>query len=199
MREQEKKGYSVLIVCLLFSICSSALLPPSICCLASISCLRRRPNDLPGWMYESNLKGAGVLLNLAILACSTRCLPSRSRHCQSSLGRIHDGKAGGVLLLKGANGRMEGCQIWGNAEDGVSVQDDGSEAVLVGCKCAGGREGFFSWGLAYFRFSEAARTMPFLLPPLLNIAWQDQRWKRRRDVSCPRWQSAGGGQRDLRQ
>ena len=66
-------------------------------------------------------------------------------------GRIHDGKCG-VVFAEGSMGRVEGCQIWGNAGSSVVVQDSSSEAVVVGCKCVGGRAGAFCWTrrLAYF-------------------------------------------------
>ena len=51
--------------------------------------------------------------------------------------RIYDGNGSGVVFAEGGKGRVEGCQICGNDLAGVRVQGDGSEAVVVGCKCAG--------------------------------------------------------------
>ena len=50
--------------------------------------------------------------------------------------RIHDGKEVGTIFARGAKGRVDDCEIWGNADAGVTVQGDGSEAVVAGCKCA---------------------------------------------------------------
>ena len=61
---------------------------------------------------------------------------SYSRHSLTSRGRIHDGKDGGVAFFEGGKGQVEGCQIWGNAEIGVGIRDNGSEAVVARCKCA---------------------------------------------------------------
>ena len=60
--------------------------------------------------------------------------------------RIHDGKEVGTIFARGAKGRVDDCEIWGNADAGVTVQGDGSEAVVAGCKCAGGRAGAFFGG-----------------------------------------------------
>ena len=46
--------------------------------------------------------------------------------------------------MLGGKGRVEGCQVWGNAQAGVGIRGDGSEAVVVGCKCAGKRRRAFS-------------------------------------------------------
>ena len=64
------------------------------------------------------------------------------RRCRANLpGRIYEAILGAGVLLDGSRGRVEGCKIWGNADSGVTVKGDGSEAVVVGCKCAGGRAG----------------------------------------------------------
>ena len=68
----------------------------------------------------------------------------------TTCGRIYDGKNCGVLFVQGGKGRVEDCQIWGSVCSGVAVQDHGAEAVVVGCKCAGGRAGTFCWRLVYF-------------------------------------------------
>ena len=60
-------------------------------------------------------------------------------------GRIHDGGNVGVDFLRGGMGRGEDCQMRGNERAGVAVRGDGSKAVVVGCKCAGGRVGAFSY------------------------------------------------------
>ena len=49
-------------------------------------------------------------------------------------GRIHEGKAQGVLVLEGAKGRVERCDIWGNALAGVHIQGQGTEPAVVDCK-----------------------------------------------------------------
>ena len=44
-------------------------------------------------------------------------------------------------MLDRCKGRVEGCRIWGNKGCGVDVKGSGSDAVVVGCKCARGRAG----------------------------------------------------------
>ena len=41
-----------------------------------------------------------------------------------------------MTFALGGMGHVEDCQIWGNAEAGVGVGGNGSEAVVAGCKCA---------------------------------------------------------------
>ena len=62
--------------------------------------------------------------------------------------RIYESNSIGVSL-DGSQGRVEGCQIWGNELPGVVVQE-GSDAVVVGCKCAGDRARVFCWRLVCF-------------------------------------------------
>ena len=69
-----------------------------------------------------------------------------SHRFSTSLGRIYDGKNSGVFFVQCGKGRVEGCQISGHEGAGVLVQGSGSEAVVVGCKCAGGRAGLFVGG-----------------------------------------------------
>ena len=72
---------------------------------------------------------------------------------------------------------MEGCQIWANAQDGVIIQNPGSEAVVAGCKCAGGRvpvaRGVVFLGARVFFFFYFSGSLPamllLLLTPLLNV------------------------------
>ena len=54
----------------------------------------------------------------------------------------------GVIFFQGGKGRLEDCKIWGNILCGVLVRDQSSEAVVVGCKCAGAgkRQGRFFGG-----------------------------------------------------
>ena len=78
--------------------------------------------------------------------------------------RIHDGKGEGVALVEGGKGRMEDCQIWGNERAGVVVRGNGSEAVVAGCKCAGGRAGSLIGGS---RIPDSAN--PFPLPLCLRV------------------------------
>ena len=40
-----------------------------------------------------------------------------------------------MAFIQGGKGRVEDCQIWGNAEAGVGIQGSVSEAVVAGCKC----------------------------------------------------------------
>ena len=48
--------------------------------------------------------------------------------------RILDGQAEGVLILdSGTEGRLEGCDIWGNKEAGVHVQE-GADPTLLECE-----------------------------------------------------------------
>ena len=61
---------------------------------------------------------------------------SDSLHLSASHGRVHDGNKGGVFFVRGSQGRVESCKIWGNAKANVHVQESGSQAVVKGCKCA---------------------------------------------------------------
>ena len=88
--------------------------------------------------------------------------PPRSCRCQSSLGRIHDGRGGGVAFFKGSKGRVEQCEIWGNAKAGVDVQGDSSEAMVAGCKCEKERARVF---LLIALFQRARPRHPSLLAP----------------------------------
>ena len=93
-----------------------------------------------------------------------------SRHFPTSRDRIHDGKQCGLAFVEGGRGRVEDCKIWGNERTGIFVQGSGSEAVVAGCKCAGGRVGVLCWRLAYFKLGKHLTAIPLFLPPLLNIA-----------------------------
>ena len=61
---------------------------------------------------------------------------SYSRQLLTPLGRIHDGKDGGVAFIKGGRGRVEDCKMWGNAKASVHVDHSGSQTVVKGCECA---------------------------------------------------------------
>ena len=87
-------------------------------------------------------EGRGCFLGGSCISDSASPSPpclSYSRPFSKSPGRIYDGKEGGVAFIYGGKGQVEGCQIWGNETVSVFVQGDGSEAVMAGCKCAGGR------------------------------------------------------------
>ena len=124
-------------------------------------------------------------------------VPLCSCHCHLSPGRIYDGNDDGVAFMKGGKGRVQDCQIWGYGLSGVGVQGGGSEAVVAGCKCAGGRDG----GGAFLKTRAFQINRALLFPPLLNIARQDSRWKSGlgRGVFRQRRQRAGGGLQDLGQ
>ena len=50
-------------------------------------------------------------------------------HCP----RIHDGKDSGVTVKdNGSKGRLEGCELWGNARGGVYVKQAGNP-ILAAC------------------------------------------------------------------
>ena len=46
--------------------------------------------------------------------------------------RIHDGKSCGVDVVKNGRGRLERCELWGNAEGGVWVWG-GGHPTLASC------------------------------------------------------------------
>ena len=46
--------------------------------------------------------------------------------------RIHDGRGHGVIIA-GAKGRLESCDIWGNEFSGVTIQA-GADPVVTKCE-----------------------------------------------------------------
>ena len=48
--------------------------------------------------------------------------------------RVHDGGRSGLRFTRGAGGRVERCDIWGNANAGVVIEGRGTEPAVVDCK-----------------------------------------------------------------